>query len=57
MSGALNSGVPLTLVGNSEMASQFDQFTRQLVDQAMPATPAEPSKRGILGFEKIASLW
>lgn len=57
VSGALNSGVPLTMVGNSDMATQFDHFTRQLVDQAIPVAVAEPAKRGLLGFEKIASLW
>lgn len=57
VSGALNSGVPLTMVGNSDMATQFDHFTRQLVDQALPVAAAEPTKRGLLGFEKIASLW
>ena len=57
VSGALNSGVPLTMVGNSDMAMQFDHFTRQLVDQAIPVAAAEPAKRGLLGFEKIASLW
>lgn len=57
VSAALNSGVPLTMVGNSDMAAQFDRFTRQLVDPAPATMPAEPSKKGLLGFEKIASLW
>ncbi|MGE3706789.1 MAG: CpaE family protein [Vicinamibacterales bacterium] len=57
VSGALNSGVPLTLAGNSDIATQFDHFARQLVDQAVPVAAGEPVKRGLLGFEKIASLW
>ena len=57
VSTALNSGVPLAMAGNSEMAAQFDHFTRQLIDQATPAAPAEPGKKGLLGFQKIASLW
>ena len=31
VSTALNSGVPLALTNNSEIASQFDNFTRQLL--------------------------
>ena len=34
VSTALNSGVPIALAGNSELASQFDQFSRQIVDPA-----------------------
>ena len=58
VSTALNSGVPLALAGSSEIATQFDQFTRRLLDpnaQSGPTPP--PPKRGILGLEKIASLW
>lgn len=57
VSTALNSGVPLTMAGNSEMAAQFDHFTRQLVDPSAPVASSEPVKKGLLGFEKIASLW
>src|SRR3954467_9626643 len=34
VSTALNSGVPLTLTNNTEIASQFDSFTRHLVGLA-----------------------
>jgi pilus assembly protein CpaE len=57
VSAALNAGVPLTLSGSSEMATQFDHFARQLVDQVIPMAPVEAAKRSLLGFEKIASLW
>lgn len=57
VSNALNSGVPLTMAGNSDMAAQFDHFTRQLIDPSFTAAPATPAKKGLLGFEKIASLW
>lgn len=57
VSAALNSGVPLTMAGNSDMAAQFDHFARQLIDPTFMATPIEPAKKGLLGFEKIASLW
>src|SRR4030095_14005364 len=32
VSAALNSGVPLALTGNSDMALQFDRFTRRILD-------------------------
>ncbi|OLC80496.1 MAG: hypothetical protein AUH72_11415 [Acidobacteria bacterium 13_1_40CM_4_65_8] len=56
VSTALNSGVPLALAGNSEIAGQFDRFTRRILDpSAEPA--AVPGKRGLLGMDRIASLW
>jgi pilus assembly protein CpaE len=56
VSTALNSGVPLSLAGSSEIASQFEQFTRRLLDSSAEVAPAA-AKRGMLGIEKIASLW
>jgi pilus assembly protein CpaE len=57
VSTALNSGVPLSLAGGSDIAAQFDRFTRVLLDPGAqtPTTPAP--KRGLLGLERIASLW
>lgn len=55
VSTALNSGVPLALAGNSELASQFDRFTRQILDPGADAGGS--GKRNLLGLEKIASLW
>jgi pilus assembly protein CpaE len=40
---ALNSGVPLTMSNNSELAEQFGSFTRQLV--GMQTETAEPAKK------------
>lgn len=59
VSTALNSGVPLTLAGNSEIAAQFDRFTRLLLEPPAQATAKdEPaSKRSMLGIDRIASLW
>ena len=57
VSTALNSGVPLTLAGNSDMASQFDRFTRRIFDSNADAAPAAPKSKGLLGVERIASLW
>jgi pilus assembly protein CpaE len=57
VSTALNSGVPLALTGNSDIAAQFDAFTRQILDRSadVPALPA--AKRSLLGLEKLASIW
>ena len=56
VSTALNSGVPLALTGNSDIAAQFSSFTRRILDPAADAAP-QPAKRGRLGLEKIASIW
>jgi pilus assembly protein CpaE len=58
VSAALNSGVPLTLAGNSDIATQFDRFTRRIIE-----TPGEvvdmsqPAKKVSLGLNRIASIW
>ncbi len=58
VSTALNSGVPLALSGASDIATQFDSFTRRILDpNAEVAAAPGGSKRGVLGLEKIASLW
>jgi pilus assembly protein CpaE len=56
VSTALNSGVPLTLTGNSELAAQFDLFTRRIIDPSAEA-PAEPAAARSFGLNRIASLW
>jgi pilus assembly protein CpaE len=45
VSTALNSGVPLTMTNNSEIAGQFDNFTRQLVGMAADEAKPEPERR------------
>ena len=51
VSTALNSGVPLTLTNNSEIASQFDSFSRLLVGMPEEAAKTEPErKRVFLGM-------
>ncbi|HZP48376.1 MAG TPA: AAA family ATPase [Vicinamibacterales bacterium] len=57
VSTALNSGVPLTLAGNSEMAAQFDRFTRRILDPNADTQPAPPPRKGLLNVDRIASLW
>jgi pilus assembly protein CpaE len=56
VSTALNSGVPLALTGNSDIAAQFDAFTRHVLDRSGEA-PLPTGKRSMLGLEKIASIW
>jgi pilus assembly protein CpaE len=56
VSAALNSGVPLALSGNSDIAEQFDRFTRTILEPGN--TPAAAGgKRSGLGLERLASLW
>src|SRR3954451_4694697 len=51
VSEALNSGVPLALTNNSELAAQFGSFTRQLVGQRGEEKPQQPEKkRAFLGL-------
>lgn len=57
VSTALNSGVPLAQAGNSELATQFDQFTRRVLDPNAELAVTAPQKRNLLGLEKLASLW
>jgi len=49
--------VPLALTGASDVATQFDSFTRRILDPNADLSPAAANKRGVLGLEKIASLW
>ena len=57
VSTALNSGVPLALTGNSDIAAQFDAFTRQILDKGSDAPALPAAKRNLLGLEKLASIW
>jgi pilus assembly protein CpaE len=51
VSTALNSGVPVALTNNSEIASQFGSFTRLLLGASVEAKRAEPEKkRAFLGL-------
>ena len=45
VSTALNSGVPLALANQSEIASQFDAFTRQIISPGEVADKAAVEKR------------
>ena len=51
VSTALNSGVPLALSNHSELAEQFDRFTRGIISPNQVADkPATEKKRSLLGF-------
>src|SRR5438270_744111 len=51
VSTALNSGVPPSLAANSDIAAQFDSFTRRILDPSSSA--GSGGKRGALGIETI----
>lgn len=58
VSAALNSGVPLTLAGNSEIAAQFDRFTRRILEpEGQVVDLSQAAKRAPLGLNRIASIW
>lgn len=55
VSSALNSGVPLSLTGNTELAAQFDSFTRRMLDPTAESPAA--ARRNALGLQRLASIW
>ena len=57
VSTALNSGVPLALTGNSDIAAQFDHFTRQILEPGAAAPEPQPARRKLPGLERLASIW
>lgn len=57
VSTALNSGVPLALTGDSEIAEQFDSFTRRIFEPDAVPAPAQGAKRSRLGIDRLASMW
>jgi pilus assembly protein CpaE len=57
VSTALNSGVPLSLTGDSEIAQQFDTFTRRIIEPENGAAPEQNAKRSRLSIDRIASMW
>jgi pilus assembly protein CpaE len=58
VSTALNSGVPLALAGNSDIATQFDQFTRRVLDPSGGDAPVDvPPRKSLLNLDRLASIW
>jgi pilus assembly protein CpaE len=56
VSGALNSGVPLALTGNTPLAAQFDSFTRRMLDAEGVAADGAPGT-GMISLSRLASIW
>ena len=52
VSTALNSGVPLALTGNSDIAAQFDHFTRQILEPDAAARRRSRRARKLPGLER-----
>ena len=50
VSTALNSGVPLSLTNNSELATQFNSFTRHLLGVQEDVKPEPERRRAFLGL-------
>jgi pilus assembly protein CpaE len=58
VSTALNSGVPLALSGNTEMAAQFDAFIRRIISTGVETPePVAAGRRSALGIQRLASIW
>jgi Flp pilus assembly CpaE family ATPase len=56
VSTALNSGVPLALSGSSEIAGEFANLTRAILQPAGVQT-ADAPQRSRLSLDRIASMW
>jgi pilus assembly protein CpaE len=57
VSSALNSGVPLALTGNTDLAAQFDRFTRTILNPDAEIESAVAARKGPLRLERIMSIW
>jgi pilus assembly protein CpaE len=57
VSTALNSGVPLALTGDSDIAEQFDSFTRRIIEPDAAAAPSQKTKGSRLSIDRLASMW
>jgi pilus assembly protein CpaE len=57
VSTALNSGVALALAGNTELSSQFDSFTRQILQSSGQLPQPVATRRSALSLERFASIW
>src|SRR6476659_3837891 len=59
VSTALNSGVPLALSGDTDLATQFDSFTQGILGAPAAGNGTQPQggRKSLLNLERIASLW
>jgi pilus assembly protein CpaE len=56
VSTALNSGVPLSLSGSTDIAGDFANFTKGIL-QADAVAPAQSGRPGRLSLSRLASMW
>ena len=56
VSTALNSGVPLALTGKTDLASQFDRFSRDLLG-AEKEESASPGNKKVASLGRIGWMW
>jgi pilus assembly protein CpaE len=54
VSTALNSGVPLALTESSEIAAQFDSFTRLIINPESPVAKPAEKKRAVFSFSFLS---
>jgi len=57
VSSALNSGVPIALAGNTELAMNFDRFTRRMLNPDAEMETVVNGRKGPLRLERIMSVW
>jgi Flp pilus assembly CpaE family ATPase len=57
VSSALNSGVPLALSDNTELAMNFDRFTRRILNPDADTESVVNVRKGPLRLERIMSIW
>ena len=57
VSSALNSGVPLALTGNTDLALNFDRFTRRILNPDADLESVVNVRKGPLRLERIMSVW
>jgi pilus assembly protein CpaE len=56
VSTALNSGVPLALSGTSDIATEFGNFTKSILEPDAVIN-RQAARRGGLGLNRLASMW
>ncbi|MGE4053846.1 MAG: CpaE family protein [Vicinamibacterales bacterium] len=57
VSAALNSGVPVSLSGDSPIATQFDLFTRRVLDPTIPGGAETSGRKSLLSVERFTGIW
>lgn len=57
VAAALNAGVPIALAGNSELAREFERFTRSFLDSQGGRGDGAPVRKSPLRLQRLASLW